>query len=77
MKKDCGSTFGDFPEADANQDGQLSASEVRDHRQQLRRRKLEGSGPPESKFNFPVQFTWATMSDGVQDRDCRWFSQRV
>ncbi len=55
-----------FPEADANQDGQLSASEVRDHRQQLRRRELEGSGPPESKFNFPVQFTWATMSDGVK-----------
>jgi hypothetical protein len=53
-------------EAYLNGDGNLTELEFKTFRKQQRRTELLGEAPPESKFDFPVEFTWATMSDGVK-----------
>ena len=52
--------------ADLNKDGKLTELEFKTFRKQQRRAELVGEAPPESKFDFPVEFTRAIMSDGVK-----------
>lgn len=54
-----------YPGADANGDGRLTVVEAEAYRQRLVRRRTEQSAN-EKPFPFQHEFTFATMSDGVE-----------
>ena len=54
----------EYPEADVNQDGELTVDEATRYRRRLLRPRTEETTPPD--YDFRTQFAFATMSDGVK-----------
>lgn len=52
-----------YPDADANGDGKLTRAEAEAYRRQIAQRR---SPQPSAKRDYKVEFTFATMSDGVK-----------